>query len=100
MKIDTLILCLQRVRKARGNVNVTVNAFGEHIGANYHHGSFVINELNPDFDVANHMNDLGEFPLTIRLDQNGIESLKKQGYDVETVYERVIVKNPHSPLDK
>jgi len=100
MKIDTLIRRLQRVRKARGNVNVTVNAFGEHIGANYHHGAFVLNSLKPNFNVANHMNALGEFPLTIRLDKAGIESLKRQGYNVETFYERVIVKNPHSLLDK
>lgn len=92
MKIDTLIRRLQRVRKVRGNVSVTINAFGDHIGAPYHHGAFVIDGLKPNFNVANHMNDLGEFPLTIRLGKSGIESLRKQGYEVETVHERVIVK--------
>jgi hypothetical protein len=84
MKVDELISILQRVRAAKGNVEVQCNSF---CGTNQGHVSFDINPERKNFNVADHMNDFGTFCLSIEISdytrkeiEKGVADMKRLGY--------------------
>lgn len=85
MKIDDLIAVLERVRSAKGNIEVNASSF---CGTDESHVIFDIKP--PDrkkFSVKNHLNGYGEFCLSVELSKRtreeiakGVADMKKRGY--------------------
>lgn len=75
MKIDTLIAVLQRVRDAKGNVDVQASGF---VGTNQAHVCFDIKPPGrANFNVDNHMNDFGEFCLSVEISNYTRKEIEK-----------------------
>jgi hypothetical protein len=87
MNIDKLIKILEKVKKSRGNVEVVCSAFGDDVGAHYHHSTFAFKPFLNRFSVKNKMNDLNQLCLSIELTEmarndivKGKKDMKRLGY--------------------
>ena len=69
MKITKLIDILEKVKIERGDCNIVLSAFGQHVGLSDHFVTYSIDNIPKNLKVSQYMNSVGkgEFSIGIKI---------------------------------